>query len=253
MCYRIAMRNDTPAAALALALAACGAGPQPTGPSVPETPILAPAPPSEAAATPSISCSVAAEGFGEVSASGSTHGEACRRAAEQARARGATRLVRIDGVDPRELVHRTDERPTHTAELDREASCELVVAVRLGEVREGTGESSSEAEAFAIARAEACRALGEEDCSDANGFRAHVTTRAQSFRFDRGRGTTSTTRLRLTLSRVRLIEARSTSRASRGAACRDAYRSACEADTCPEGRRLDSLDGVRLDPPPTDG
>jgi len=177
-----------------------------------------------------------------------THAEACAAAAAQLRAAGTPSgdLV-IDGVSAIWLSAPSDGR-LPTGSLDADVECEVVVAHQVGTPVSGTGSAASEAAAYALARQQACTAAGQTECSDAAGFRARVARHHQAMSFGSA-GSSSTHEVTLTLVHVRLTEGRARSRASRAAACREAYRSACGSDPCPSGTSLDSLDGVAMTPP----
>lgn len=186
---------------------------------------------------------IAPSSSASVTASAATHDEACAQASAQLRAADVQEGDWIvDGVSAGWLVAPADDRLPEGA-LDHEVDCEVSVAHGTGPVASGSASGPTLAEAQAAARAQACASLGGSDCSPAAGFRARMLSHRASMSIQNGVAS-STHDVTLELRRVRIETQTARSSASRAAACRQAYRAACGAETCPEGASLEALDGV---------
>lgn len=179
--------------------------------------------------------------------SAATHAEACAQAAARLRAAAVQEGDWVvDGVSAGWLAApANDALPGGT--LDREVACEVTVAHGTGPAATGSASGSTLPEARAAARAQACASIGESDCSTSAGFRARMRSHRASISIQNG-VTSSTHDVTLEIRRVRIETQTARSRASRAAACREAYRTACGAEPCPEGATLEALDGVVIAP-----
>lgn len=155
----------------------------------------------------------------------------------------------VDGVSPGWIL-------ADDAELDLEGAsippgaCEVELRLTLSEA-EGSGSGVTLEDAHAAARAEACRALGDDDCSDDDSYTLVARRQNTSVQINNGE-TTSTVTAEVTLRRTQTIRGEATSSTSRLDACRSAVARACGGDGCPaepDGMTLTHVDGVSLAPP----
>lgn len=206
------------------------------------------APPAE---PPLASCSVSVETEGparEATATAATHAEACRLAAARAReAAGPStltsrrRVVRVDEVSIGWLQTSTEDG-LYSQGAETDFGCELTVVIPEGEPTTATGRASTYDAALEAARRDACAARPEPECPE-DRYRVRAVFSRVEFRTEDGEmAERHAVTVELLPARTRSGEATA---GSRPAACRRAWRAACDGD-CPQGARLLELDGVTL-------